>query len=385
MDCDTVDKTDQIDLRQNMRTDAENNMTRLQITPLRLNSQQLSSPRFKNPVDVVEWFGAVQAQDYYGAKWSLGQRMGGSSIRTDDVIDKAFAAGKILRTHIVRPTWHFVTPADIRWLMRLTAPRINAISGHYYRKLGLDEAIFRRSNKAFAGALRDNNYLTRDTLRKAAERAGIVTEGLRFIHILERAELDEVICSGPRVGKQFTYALLDERAPGCKDLTRDEALAELARRYFSSRGPAMLQDFVWWSGLTVADAKAGIEMVKHKLVEELIDGKIYWLSSSTSILKTPALTAHLLPAYDEYLLAYKDRSAMVDPLDIRKGSRGNPVFSQPIVIGGQVIGSWKRAFKKDTVVITLNPSIPLSKSETKAVAQAAERYAEFLGLLLEFS
>jgi hypothetical protein len=357
-------------------------VTSLQIAYLRLHSQQLSSPRFKGPADVVAWFGAVQAQDYYGAKWSLGQRMVGA---TDDVIEKAFATGRILRTHIVRPTWHFVTPADIRWLLRLTAPRINAINGHYYRKLGLDEAIFRRSNEAFARALRGNKYLTRDVLRKAVQRAGIVTDGLRFIHLLARAELDEVICSGPRVGKQFTYALLDERAPKAKNLTRDEALAELARRYFSSRGPAMLQDFVWWSGLTVADAKAGVEMVKQQLVEEVIDGKVYWLVSSTTTVRNPARIAHLLPAYDEYLLAYKDRSAMIDPLHAGKGRLGNAVFSQPIVIGGRVIGSWKRAFKKDAAILTFNPLFPLSKGETKAVVRAAERYGEFLGLPLKFS
>ena len=367
------------------RTDADNHVKSLQIAPVRLYSQQLSSPRFKNPVDVVQSFGAVQAQDYYGAKWSVGQRMDGTSIRIDDVIEKAFAAGKILRTHIVRPTWHFVTPADIRWLLRLTAPRINASNGHYYRKLGLNEAIFRRSNEAFARALRGNNYLTRDVLRKAVQRAGVVTDGLRFIHLLGRAELDEVICSGPRVGKQFTYALLDERAPEARNLSRDQALAELARRYFRSRGPATLQDFVWWSGLTVADAKAGVEMVKHQLVEEAIDGKTYWLVSSTPTVENPARIAHLLPAYDEYLLAYKDRSAMINPLHVRRGRLGNAVFSQPIVIGGQVIGNWKRELKRDAVIITLNPLIPLSKSETKAVARAAERYSEFLGLPLKFT
>ena len=147
----------------------------------------------------------------------------------------------------------------------------------------------------------------------------------------------------------------------------------------------MIQDFVWWSGLTVADAKAGLEMVKHQLVEEVLDGKIYWLPSSTPTVKNPARIAHLLPAYDEYLLAYKDRSAMIDPLHVKQGSLGNAVFSQPMVIGGQVIGSWKRAFNKNGVTITFNPLIPLSKVETKAIARAAERYGEFIGLPLNFS
>lgn len=289
------------------------------------------------------------------------------------------------RGGVVRPTWHFVAPGDIRWLLRLTAPRISAISGHYHRKFGLDESTFRLSNKALARALRGGKHLTRDVLRSVVKRAGIATDGLRFAFMLGRAELDEVICSGSRIGKQFTYALLDERVPKAKDLTRDEALSELTRRYFTSRGPATLQDLAWWSGLTATDARAGLEMVRRHLVQEVIGGKTFWLSSSTPAVKNAARIAHLLPAYDEYLVAYKDRSAALDPLYAKHASFGNPVFSQAIVIGGQVIGSWKRTFKNNSVTITLNPWAPLSKAETKAIAEAAERYGAFLGLTVTLS
>ena len=195
-------------------------MTILDITHLRLHNQRLSASEFKKPVDVVKWLGAVQAQDYLRAKWALGLRMQGA---TDETVERAFADGEILRTHVMRPTWHFVTRADIRWLLKLTAPRVNAAFSSNYRKFELDDAVFKRSNKALASALRNGSQLTREDLRIVVQRAGVAADDLvRFIHILARAELDGVICSGGRKGKQFTYALLDERAPETKALTRDE-------------------------------------------------------------------------------------------------------------------------------------------------------------------
>src|SRR5260370_32433298 len=179
-----------------------------------INNQHLSSREFKKPADLVNWMGAVQAQDYYGAKRAVAQRMKDA---TDETIEKAFANGDILRTHVMRPTWHFVTPADIRWLLKLTAPRVNAACSYNYRKFELDASVFKRSNKALASALRNGRQLTRQTPRTAGERAGVAADDLiRFIHILIRSELDGVICSGARKGKQFTYALLDERAPQTK-------------------------------------------------------------------------------------------------------------------------------------------------------------------------
>lgn len=352
-------------------------MTSLDIARQRLQNQHLSSPDFTKPADVVKWLGAVQAQDYYGAKWALGQRMVGA---TDDAIEKAFAEGKILRTHVMRPTWHFVAPADIRWMLRLTAQRVNVSSSYYHRKLELDDAVFRRSNKAFATALRGGKQLTRDVLRNILQQAGISTSGLRFIHILGRAELDGVICSGARRGKQFTYALLDERAPQTKALAADEALAELTRRYFTSHGPATLQDFVWWSGLTTAEARAGIDMIQRRLVQEVINGKTYWLPSSMPAGQDTSRTAYLLPAYDEFLVAYKDRSAALKPRYGKRAIPGDAVLNSSIVIGGRVIGCWKRSFKEDSVVITLSPFEPFSKVEVRAVDEAAHRYGSFLGL-----
>src|SRR5262245_11522432 len=133
-------------------------MNHLDIVQQRLSNQHLAGNPLKTVAEVVGWLGAVQAQDYAGAKWAVGQRVQGAM---DATIDQAFNAGTILRTHIMRPTWHFVTPADIRWLLELTAPRVNQVNATMYRKLELDETLFARSHKAIAGALEGEQFLTR--------------------------------------------------------------------------------------------------------------------------------------------------------------------------------------------------------------------------------
>jgi Winged helix DNA-binding domain len=351
-------------------------MTNLDIAHQRLHNQLISQRTFEKPGDVVEWLGAVQAQDYAAAKWAVGLRLQGT---TDDDIEQAFAGGAILRTHLMRPTWHFVSPADIRWMLALTAPRINAANAYHYRRLELDDAIFTRSNAALANALQGGKQLTRPELVSMLKLAGITTgDLLRFAYIMMRAELDGIVCSGARRGKQFTYTLLDERAPQARTLDRDEALAEFARRYFTSHGPATLQDFVWWSGLTVADARAGLEMVTPQLMHEVINGQAYWFSMSTPPAKDLSQTIYLLPNFDEYTVGYTDRSAVIDVSDATKfDTRGN-VLNPTIVMDGRVVGTWKRTLKKDAVIITPNLFAPLNEAETRAFAAAANRYGAFL-------
>src|SRR5947209_5039282 len=320
--------------------------------------------------------GAVQAQDFAAAKWALGLRLQGV---TDDDIEQAFTHGAILRTHVMRPTWHFVSPADIRWLLALTAPRVQAASAYYSRKLELDDAVFKCTNAVLANALQGGKQLTRDELASALEQAGIATEGeQRVAYIVMRAELDGVICSGARRGKQFTYALLTERALQARTLARDEALAELTMRYFTSHGPATIQDFVWWSGLTVADASAGLAMVTSHLLHETIGGQRYWFSPSAPPAQDLSPLAYLLPNFDEYTVGYTDRSAIFDALHTNKLDPRTGLLSNAMVLDGQVIGTWKRTFKKNTIVIEANPFISLGDTETRAFAAAASRYAEFL-------
>ena len=354
-------------------------MNILDIARQRMLNQHIAGTLFDKPADAVAWLGAVQAQDYAAAKWAVGQRVQNA---TDAAIDQAFADGTLLRTHVMRPTWHFVTPADIRWLLQLTAPRVNALNAYYYRQRALDDDIFKRSNAILAKALHGGKQLTRVELASVLQQAGIATgDLLRLTYLMIRAELDGVICSGARRGKQFTYALLDERAPQSKTLERDEALAELTRRYFTSHGPATLQDFVWWSGLSTADARVGLEMVTSQLVPEVVDGQTYWFSQQTFFAKDLSQTAYLLPNFDEYTVGYTDRSALFDVL--RTGMvipSANVALSHTIVMNGQIVGNWKRVLKKDAVVITPYPFTAFTDAEFHAFTTAAHHYGKFLDL-----
>lgn len=353
-------------------------MKNFDITRLRLHNQRLSTTRFTNPGEVVEWLGAVQAQDYAGAKWALGQRIKNT---TDAAMEQAFNEGAILRTHVMRPTWHFVKPEDIRWMLALTSSRVNAVSATYYRKLELDKAIFKRSNAVLTKALRGGKQLTRTELTALLQKNGIASgDLLRFTYLIVRAEQDGIVCSGARRGRQFTYALLDERAPHTRTLERDEALAQLAKRYFVSHGPATLQDFVWWSGLTTADARKGLDSIKSNLIHEVENGQTYWFAESTPA-RTPSPTVHLLPDYDEYTVGYTDRRAIFDFSNTNKlDSRGSELAQYTILLNGHIAGTWKRIIKKSEVVVELAPFRALTKAENRAVADGAERYGKFLGL-----
>jgi len=350
----------------------------LDIAQHRLYQQRLTANPFEKPAEVVDWLVAVQSQDYFGAKWALGLRMLGAH---DADIDRAFNEGTILRTHVMRPTWHFVTPADIRWLLALTAPRVHAVNATMYRKLELDNASFKRSRAALTKALQSGQQLTREELRSALEKAGIAAEsGQRLAYIVMQAELDGLICSGPRRGKQFTYALLEERVPSVAPLQRDEALAELTQRYFTSRGPATVQDFAKWSGLTGNDAKRGLEIVKTQLQHEVIDGKDYWFSPHASSATFVSPTAYLLSVYDEYITGYKDRSMIGEAELIAKLFTMGNALNYIIVLDGDIVGTWKRTLTKHEVTIESNVFTPLTKAQKRAVATAAQRYGAFLKL-----
>lgn len=353
-------------------------MVSLDIARLRLHNQRITGDRFQRPEDVVSWMGAVQAQDYPAARWALGLRLRDAK---DSAVEQAFTDGTILRTHVMRPTWHFVTPADIHWLLALTGPRVNMLDSSNYRALGLDEALFARSHGALVKALEGGKQLTRPELGAILQQAGIDTRDLRRLgHMMMRAELDGVICSGARRGKQFTYALLEERAPKARTLARDEALAELTRRYFTSHGPALVKDFVWWSGLTATDAKAGIEMVKPQLSHEVIDGQTYWFAESAPLQRDPSPTAYLPPNFDEYSVSYRDRSALVDPSSEKQDPRDSFYLGNLVVIDGRAVGSWKRTFSKSAVGITIQPITRLTGAQHEAVITAANRYGAFLGM-----
>ncbi len=324
-------------------------MTSQDIARLRLHTQHIARATFEKPSDVVAWLGAVQAQDYLGALWAVGLRMR-NAVEAD--IEHALADRTIIRTWPMRGTLHFVAAADARWMLELLTPRVVENNAQrLLRQFDLDERAFARSKDLFARALQGGKQLTRNAMYEALEAGGVSTAGQRGLHILGRLAQNGVICFGAREGKQQTFALLDEWAPKAKRLGRDESLAELAKRYFTSHGPATLQDFAWWSGLAAVDATAGLEMAKRSLGQETINGQTYWLASSTPATKDSAK----LPNY------------------------GHGIFNPTIVVDGQVVGTWKRTLKKDTLAISPSPFTKLKRDETRAIAEAANRYGKFLG------
>ena len=265
-------------------------------------------------------------------------------------------------------------------MLELSAPRLRAGLASMDRQLGLDKNTLKRSKTTLIKTLKGGKQLTRDELELALQRNGINTDGLRSTHLMFHAELDGIVCSGGRRGKQFTYALLDERVPHTPALERDQALAELAKRYFISRGPATVQDFEWWSGLTLTDARKGLDFIKSKLINEVLNGQMYWFADSMPT-KLPAPTAHLLPNYDEYTVGYADRSAIFETAHTNKlDSRGNILFQNALVLDGRAAGTWRRTIKKQEVVLELALFRKLTKPEERAVVAEAERYGNFLGL-----
>jgi DNA glycosylase AlkZ-like len=342
----------------------------------RLANQSISTKRFTNSGDLVAWFGAMQAQDFAAAKWAIGLRL---TQATEASIEEAFNTGEILRTHVMRPTWHFVAPQDIRWLLALTAPRVHAFNGSYYRRSGLDKTIFKRSNAVLEKALQGGKQLTRSELDTVLQKAGIPTLNLGLSYTLMQAELDGVICSGPRRGKQFTYMLLEERVPKAKVLDREEALATLTKRYFCSHGPAQIQDFVWWSGLTTTDAKRGLELNKAHLTSEVIDGKTYWFSKSLEP-SDDLQAVFLLPGFDEYFIAYRDRRAILDPKYAKHLNQGGGMVNGALIVKGKMVGGWKRTFKNNQVIISVELYEKIPPAHKRAINAAATSYGRFLNL-----
>ena len=265
----------------------------------RLRSQQIEHTNLKLPGEMVPWLIAVQAQDYAGAKWSLGLRLPEC---TDADVEAAIAEKTILRSWVLRGTLHFVARTDIHWLLALVAPRIIAGNKRRYRELELDEPTLIRSNDLLMKALQGANQLTCKALLAMLEQNGISTEGQRGIYMLQRASLDGLICQGAVHSNNPNFVKLDEIPH--KMMKREEALAELAGRYFTSRGPATLQDFIWWSGLPAAEARVGLDSIQTQLVHETVDDKTFWGSASIKMARDNPQSLYLLPGFDEYLLAY---------------------------------------------------------------------------------
>lgn len=332
---------------------------------------------FASPADAVGWLGAAQAQDFAMAKWAVGLRVKGA---TDADIEWAFNAGEILRTHIMRPTWHFVLPRDIRSLLALTAARVHAANASQYRKLELDGKTLARSRAIIGKALRGGNFLTRAELGERLAQAGISTAGNRMAYVMMHAELEGFVCSGPRRGKQFTYALLDERAPREAKISRDENLAAWTLRFFTSHGPAQAKDFAWWAGLTLQEARRGLEIAGAELASAEIGGKTHWFALKMKIPKIKSPAALLLSIFDEYTIAYRDRAVICPVGRVEKFLTMGLTVTAVLILKGQLAGTWRREIRKGAIAMTVKPFQAMKRNEREEVEKAAVKYGEFMGM-----
>jgi len=344
----------------------------------RLKNQQLTETKFSEPEKLVSHFGAMQAQDYAMAKWAIGLR----TEKTEKEIEEAINQGKIIRTHILRPTWHFVAAEDIHWMLELTAPSLKKLITSAAVKMGLEDSL-NVYNKKLQKLLSSNNHLTREEIMLELDiKTGI--NNISPVIIMMNAELEGIVCNGIMRGKKFTYALLEERVKTDSKISKEEALAKLAGKYFKSHGPATIQDFSWWSGLSLTNSRLALESIKSELSSFQIENNTYWFYEVSISNKNESLV-HLLPAFDEFLISYKDRTASIalehQPLAFTK----NGIFNPVIVINGKVEGTWKRSIKKETVKIELKPINSFDKKTTELIMNKAKMYGDFLGLKIEIA
>jgi hypothetical protein len=364
-------------------------MRHSEIVNYRLASQHIAQLNnlSKRPEDVLASMGAMQAQDYNAALWAIGLRCKKCTLKD---VQNAIAQKKIVRTWLMRGTIHFAASNDIHWMLGLFAPRLLTTAISRDRRLGLSDKAVEDAKKAFAKELGKKGQLTRDEMYKVLEKCGISTAanplGYQLgYHMLYRAAWDGVICFGAHDGKQPTFVLLDKWVTKRDVHSSEEALAKLASRYFTSHGPATIKDYVWWSGLKVSDAKIGIGKASPKLVSEEIDGKTYYYQKLPNVKKN-GKEVHLLPAFDEYIVSYNDRSALLSNPNTQKALKSgkvtfihsNGVFLPTIVIDGEVVGTWKRKNAKGKAVLTMQPFLKLNKEQISGVKEAAAKYENFL-------
>jgi hypothetical protein len=340
----------------------------------RLATQRLVGRKLPQPDDVVRLLAAVQSQEYAHGFWSLGMRTRGSTYAE---VKSAFDDGRFLRTHMLRTTWHFVTPEDIRWMLATTSPRVLTVFGSHFRSLGLDTQTQLATGGMVVTMLEGGRALTRKEIGVGLTQQGVTLGGERLTYIVMSAELRALICSGPMRGAQHTYVVLDERVPPGLLYEEDAALAELAFRFFAGHGPASLSDFTRWSKLTVADARTGIAAAGDRLDEMEVDGQPLWFDPTAPKPRSVPLTAHLLPIYDEAWLTYPQLNFTTAP--------GHPhppdveLFTGPVIVGTRNVGTWRRTISGKKLTIETDLAPELDDEHLAAIASAVDRLRMFLG------
>ena len=355
-------------------------MKRSDIARLRLDNQRLSRPSFTNPAEVARWFGAIQSQDLPGSLYAIGVRMRHA---TEALVERSLAAGSIVRSWPMRRTIHCMAAEDARWMIRTLAPRGIARMKPYHRQMRITDDDLYRTGKVLESALA-RTQLTRPELYQRINDAGVstATPGVptRGLHLLVHWAQAGLICIAARRDKQPTFALLEEWTPRGRDLSGDDALAELASIYMRAHAPATTKDFAWRTGLTVTEAKRALLLVGDLLKSVRVEGVEYWLMRDTPAPPSGRLPLLLLPAFDEYTVAYADRSIAVEPSLLPSISNG---LAANILIKGRIAGTWKRTLLSDgTLAVSPSPLRVLNRHEQTELARAAGRYAAFLGTKL---
>ena len=341
-------------------------------------NHHISRPTLHDPTAIVHWFGAVQAQDYLGGLWAVGLRTRGA---TESSVEAAIARREIVRTWPMRGTLHFVAAEDVRWILPLLTPRVISATASRYRSLELDDRVFTRAANVAVKALEGGKTIRRDALYELWSAAGVATRDSRGLHLLGHLSQKGLLCFGARDGKQQTFTLLEEWVPTMKTFARDEALGELAVRYFSSHGPASVHDFAWWAGLTITESRAAVESVASRLESEVVDDRTLWFAARQTA--RSSRTAYLLPAWDEFTVAYRDRNDILDPAYAKRVNAGGGVLRPVVVVDGQVLGTWQRRFGKKGVKVTETYFAKRNRPSAEAIASATKRYAAFLGVGIE--
>jgi hypothetical protein len=348
------------------------------IANARVRTQRLSPAATTSPADVVRWLGAVQSQDYPLAVWSVGQRLRDGTARH---VHAAIVDGSILRTHVLRPTWHFVARDDLRWMLAVTAPQVLARMRLYDRHHGVDAALIAASRKAITDAIRKSGHLTRAEIAAALKRARLKADsGWLVGHLLMHAELAGAICSGAPRGGQQTYALVEERAPKPQSLDGDAALAELATRYFQSHSPASVADFRWWSGLSAAQAARAVAAVDGRVHRLEVDGRTLLVHAGSEAADEPAQAsgAHLLQAFDELSVAYSETRDLIDVAGLLRHRKPEGLLTRMLLLNGQAIGRWRRVAWGTTSAVSVSLATRVSAAERRAVLQGVARFGAFL-------
>lgn len=349
-------------------------MNNQELLNIRLYNHLLLTHEIKEPHEIVSGMGAMQSQTLDMAKWAIGVRLEDNNVKD---IDKALDMGKVIRTHILRPTWHFVSADDIYWMHGLSSPRLRPVYRSYAKASGADESLIRRAVPLVEKALEGGNHLTRQEIGIALLEQDLQLDD-RTLHLsISYAETEGIVVNGRQKGNKQTFTLLEEWVPRQKTISEEESLERLARKFFGSHGPATMQDFIWWSGLTMTQCRQAVEMIKTDFICESINGRDFWMRNDT---KTPPSDENyvlLLPPFDEFVVSYKDRSEIIEDHHYAKVMTKNGLFSPTIILNGEIIGSWKKVVQKNIPRIELSFFEKRSKKKQDLFNSEIKRVEKF--------